>query len=197
MTLSRRVLLALVRETFGAPPAGMTAEDLAAELLPLPPLPRFSSSAHRREVLGVAAVPARTLASGRAVPAVEAVIGTRELARRAAVARVSAALRELTRRGYVERLRPPELGVWFVGSVQRRGSVRAALARLTWPDETPAATLDAWEAMVREYTESPGAWRPRSTGAAQETYRALVAHGVLVPPAHRWATEEGRARVSR
>lgn len=193
MTPTRQTLALLVRESC-APvhPSGLTADEIADVLFPLPPLPSTWAPGQRREVLGSPALPAR----GQ-LPAVPATIGSRETLRRANVARVSRSLGELVRRGLVEPLRPPTVAPWFLGSVTRRGSLRGALAWLEWPDvETPAATLDAWEAMVREYEQSPGVWRPRPTGAAQETYRALVAHGVFVAPSMRWATEKGRALVA-
>lgn len=206
MTPTRQILALLVRETFGNPPAGLTADELAARLFPLPPLPSTWAPGQRREVLGAPAlagrpgtkahvVGGRLIPARRAIPAVPAIIGTREIQRRENVARVSRSLGELVRRGYVAPLRPPDVAEWFVAAVRRNGSLRDTLSRLTMPAEPPMHVLDAWEAMVREYEQSPGVWRPRPTGAAQETYRALVAHGVFVAPSMRWATEKGRKLV--
>lgn len=194
---SLHILRLLVAETFApVAPCGMTAEELAARVFPLPALPPTWAPGQRRAVLGCPAIPERpATAFRRSIPAQAAVVGSRELLARANIARVSGILGELVRRGYVERVRPPVVAPWFRRSVGRRGSLRAALHRLEWPEETASATMDAWAAMVTEAEQSPGAWRPGKSGAAQETYRALVAHGVFEAPAMRWATEAGRKRV--
>lgn len=171
MTPTLRVLVAVVRE-----PGMLTAADIAPEVYPMPDELRirgpFRSAAHRTSLLS-----------------------ERAKHETWAVGKVSQHLGELVRRGFVERLRPPVVAPWFRGSIDRRGSLYAALARLEWPDETPGATLDAWAVMVTASEQSPGAWRPGKTGAEQESYRALVAHGVIEAPSQRWATEAGRKLV--
>lgn len=194
---SLHILRLLVAETFApVAPCGMTAEELAAKVYPLPALPSVWAPGQRRAVLGAPAIPERpATAFRRAIPAQEAVVGSREVLARANVARVSAQLGELVRRGYVERIRPPVVAAWFRRSVERRGSLRAALFRLEWPEETASATVDAWATMVTAAEESPGVWRPGKTGAQQESYRALCGFGVFEAPAMRWATEKGRQLV--
>jgi hypothetical protein len=161
------VLVAVVRE-----PGQMTAADIATEVYPMPDELRirgpFRSRAHRTTLLAA-----------------------RDEHWTWAVGRVSQHLGELVRRGLVERVRPPAVAPWFRGSIERRGSLVAALARLEFPDETPGPTLDAWAAMVRDYEQSPGVWRPGKSGAEQETYRALVALGVFEAPSQRWPTVAG------
>lgn len=107
-------------------------------------------------------------------------------------AKISGVLARLTSAGFVEPLRPPRVAPWFATRADRDGVVDAlaALVRHDHPPQT-AATLASWARMVDEVRKSPGSWRPRGSGAAQETYRALVGLGVIESPAQRWATPEG------
>lgn len=171
MSLALDVLRCIVRE-----PGMLTASDIAAEVLPVPESLRirgvFRSGAHRRTVMA-----------------------EREAWERQAVGRVSQAIGELVRRGDVEPMRPPTLAAWVATRIESRG-LWQTLRDIDRHEEERVndETIDAWAAMVTEYTKSPGAWRPGKSGAEQESYRALVVLGVLEAPTQRWATEKGRGK---
>ena len=169
MTPTTAILTLIVRN-----PGMMSAAELSERVYPYPENLRMHSRVPRS--------------------AYAALHTARQDYRRKSDIRTTSILGELVRRRLVEPMRPPTVAPWFIERVTSYGLTSAVEGVLRFDDaDSPEVRRAGVTMLLCAMTTAD--WRPGSSGAEQETYRALCSRGIIEAPTKRWPTVAGVERI--